>query len=91
MKILENGVVRDATVAEQTARDTEQATWAAGADTRAAAEVRAERNTRLTATDWTQIADSTADKPAWAIYRQALRDVPAQAGFPQRVIWPQER
>ena len=56
-----------------------------------AAAVRADRNARLTATDWTQIADSTADKPAWAIYRQALRNVPAQAGFPQRVIWPQER
>ena len=88
MKILENGVVRDATVAEQTARDTEHAAWAAGADTRAAAEVRAERNTKLTATDWTQIADSTADKPAWAAYRQALRDVPAQVGFPQSVTWP---
>ena len=88
MKILENGVVRDATVAEQTARDTEQAAWAAGADTRAAAEVRAERNTKLTATDWTQIADSTADKPAWAAYRQDLRDVPLQVGFPQSVTWP---
>jgi hypothetical protein len=52
--------------------------------------VRADRNARLAATDWTQIADSTADKPAWAAYRQALRDVPAQAGFPQSVTWPQE-
>ena len=55
-----------------------------------AAAVRADRNGRLAATDWTQIADSTADKPAWAAYRQALRDVPSQAGFPQSVTWPQE-
>ncbi len=55
-----------------------------------AAAVRADRNARLAATDWTQIADSTADKPAWATYRQALRDVPSQAGFPQSVTWPQE-
>ncbi len=55
-----------------------------------AAAVRADRNARLAATDWTQIADSTADKPTWAIYRQALRDVPSQAGFPQSVTWPQE-
>ena len=67
-----------------------KAAWDAGADTRAAAEVRAERNTKLTATDWTQIADSTADKPAWAAYRQALRDVPSQAGFPQSVTWPEQ-
>ena len=55
-----------------------------------AAAVRADRNARLAATDWTQIADSTADKPAWAAYRQALRDVPSQVGFPQSVTWPQE-
>ena len=55
-----------------------------------AAAVRADRNARLAATDWTQIADSTADKPAWAAYRQALRDVPAQAEFPQSVTWPEQ-
>ena len=55
-----------------------------------AAAVRADRNARLAATDWTQIADSTADKPAWATYRQALRDVPAQVGFPQSVTWPEQ-
>jgi len=68
----------------------EQAAYVAGADTRKASEVREERNTKLAATDWTQIADSTADKPTWASYRQALRDVPSQAGFPWTVTWPQE-
>ena len=60
------------------------------ANTQQAAAVRADRNARLAATDWTQIADSTADKPAWAAYRQALRDVPAQVGFPQSVTWPEQ-
>ena len=55
-----------------------------------AAAVRASRTQMLKDSDWTQIADSTANKPAWAAYRQALRDVPAQVGFPQSVTWPQE-
>jgi endo-1,4-beta-mannosidase len=53
-----------------------------------AAQVRAERNKKLTATDWTQLADSTADKAVWAEYRQALRDITAQAGFPWTIDWP---
>jgi len=53
-----------------------------------AVQVRAERNTKLAASDWTQLADSTADKAAWAEYRQALRDITAQAGFPWTVDWP---
>lgn len=50
--------------------------------------VRSERNTRLAACDWTQIADSSADKSAWAIYRQELRDITKQSGFPWNVMWP---
>ena len=53
-----------------------------------AVQVRAERNTKLVASDWTQLADSTADKAAWAAYRQALRDITAQAGFPWTIDWP---
>ena len=57
-------------------------------DDEKAGQVRSERNTKLAATDWTQIADSTADKTAWAAYRQALRDITAQAGFPWTIDWP---
>lgn len=53
-----------------------------------AAQVRADRNTRLKDCDWTQVADSTADKAAWAVYRQALRDISSQEGFPETVTWP---
>jgi hypothetical protein len=54
--------------------------------------VRAERNWRLTASDWTQLDDtplSNTDKAQWAAYRQALRDVTEQVGFPWDVIWPE--
>ena len=50
--------------------------------------VRNERNGRLAACDWTQLADAPVDATAWATYRQALRDVPDQPGFPWDVTWP---
>jgi len=50
--------------------------------------VRKQRNTKLSDCDWTQLADSTADKAAWATYRQALRDVPSQSSFPWDITWP---
>jgi hypothetical protein len=59
-------------------------------DEEKAGQVRSERNTKLAATDWTQIADSTADKTAWAAYRQALRDITSQAGFPWTIDWPEQ-
>ena len=50
--------------------------------------VRLERNQRLAECDWTQLADAPVDAAVWATYRQALRDVPDQAGFPWNVTWP---
>lgn len=55
--------------------------------------IRNERNLRLAYTDWTQLPDAplTAEqKAAYAEYRQALRDVPEQAGFPDAIEWPEE-
>jgi len=52
------------------------------------AEVRAERDKLLAASDTMALADRITD--AWRTYRQALRDVPAQAGFPTSVTWPIE-
>jgi hypothetical protein len=54
-----------------------------------AAEVRTKRNKRLADCDWTQLPDSPADHEAWATYRQELRDVTAQEGFPWEVVWPE--
>lgn len=50
--------------------------------------VRQKRNRLLSACDWTQVADSPVGKPAWAAYRQELRDITAQAGFPWEITWP---
>ena len=59
-------------------------------DEEVAGQVRAERNALLAASDWTQLADSTADKAAWAAHRQALRDITSQAGFPWTIDWPEQ-
>lgn len=52
------------------------------------AEVRQQRNQLLSACDWTQLPDAPVLRATWATYRQQLRDVTAQAGFPWDVIWP---
>jgi hypothetical protein len=53
------------------------------------AAARIQRNALLTATDWTQAADvPQATKDLWTTYRQALRDVPEQSGFPTNIVWP---
>lgn len=46
------------------------------------------RDACLQSSDWTQIPDCTVDKQVWATYRQALRDLPAQPGFPHEIVWP---
>ena len=53
-----------------------------------AGQVVAKRNELLEASDWTQLPDTPADKEAWATYRQALRDLPEQTGFPLQVTFP---
>ena len=58
-----------------------------------AATVRSKRNQLLSDSDWTQLSDSPLDpdgKAAWALYRESLRMVPQQAGFPWNVQWPPE-
>lgn len=52
---------------------------------------RSERDRLLSASDWTQLADislTEEQKHAWSVYRQALRDIPQQAGFPSEISWP---
>jgi hypothetical protein len=53
-----------------------------------AAEVRTDRNQRLSDCDWTQLPDAPMDAAVWATYRQDLRDVTAQVGFPWDITWP---
>jgi hypothetical protein len=60
----------------------------AAKDAEQAKSVRDTRNQKLKDSDWTQVADAPVDKAAWATYRQALRDITAQAGFPWDIQWP---
>ena len=51
--------------------------------------IRGQRDEDLKSSDWTQLPDvPTSLKTTWAVYRQALRDVPQQAGFPRNTQWP---
>ena len=84
-----NGQLVQFTVDEETARDAEEQAWADGANDRAAAQVREERDAKLAATDWMANSDVTMSD-AWRTYRAALRDIPTQAGFPNSVTWPSE-
>lgn len=60
------------------------------ADARQANLMRNLREYRLIDSDWTQFADSPVDGSLWLTYRQALRDVPTQPGFPWDITWPEQ-
>lgn len=50
-----------------------------------------QRNELLYASDWTQIPNNpltTAKQQEWAAYRQALRDITIQPGYPFNIVWP---
>ena len=81
----EDGVLH--TKAEQ------EAAYQADLDSKAAESVRKERDEKLAATDWRVIKayETGSNIPAvWEIYRQALRDITTQEGFPHSVEWPTE-
>jgi len=74
----------ETTAAEQ------EAAYKAMKDAERATAMRQQRTEKLKDSDWTQLADSPVDKTAWAAYRQALRDITAQAGFPWTIDWPEQ-
>ena len=69
--------------------DARELAWSAGARDRLAAQVRTERNAKIAACDWRVLPD-VLNGDVWKVYRQALRDVPEQAGFPDNVVWPMQ-
>ena len=78
------------TAEEETARDTEEAAWAAGEDDRAMASLREDRNRRLAETDWYAGSDLTMSADMTA-YRKDLRDLPAgksTKAHVDAVTWP---
>ena len=71
---LVNGVQVQFTAEEETARDAEEATWAAGAFDRAIADVRRKRDSLIKSTDYLALSDNTLSAEM-TTYRQALRDI----------------
>ena len=62
-------------------------------DAQQATAVREQRNKKLAESDWTQLQDAplwTEQKASWSVYRQSLRDVSTQEGFPWDITWPKE-
>lgn len=56
---------------------------------RKAAEARSHRNSLLAQSDWRMLPDIPEKfVTGWAIYRQSLRDLPQQEGFPEIINWP---
>ena len=51
-------------------------------------QIRLWRSIQLAQTDFTQLPDAPVDKQAWAEYRQALRDLPAQGGKAEDAVFP---
>jgi hypothetical protein len=69
----------------------QEAAYQAGLDATAAKSVRAERDRLLAETDWIVVMNAEKGTPvptAWATYRQALRDITNQQGFPHTINWP---
>ena len=81
--VLENGVWRLGYVVRDMTEDEARTATDLRADL-----MRSERTQRLTESDWTQLPDAPVDQPAWAAYRQGLRDITAQDGFPWTIVWP---
>ena len=84
-----NGQLVQFTADEEAARDAEEVAWSAGSNDRKAVEARKERDAKLAATDWMANSDVTMSTD-WRTYRQSLRDLPAQSGFPNSITWPTE-
>ena len=84
-------VITDAKTGDQTIRPyTPEEIEAAknAAEEAAANAARVKRNALLIESDWTQLPDAPVDAVAWATYRQDLRDISDQSGFPADVVWP---
>jgi len=82
-----NGERVQCTAEEETYLDALDQTHTDTAVARASAKVRAKRDALIAATDWWALGDRSITD-AQTAYRLALRNVPAQAGFPSSITWP---
>ncbi len=72
---------------EEATAEEQEAAHRARIDEATAKNMRDDRDRRLAQTDWMALSDNTLTQD-WAAYRQALRDLPSQEGFPYNVVWP---
>lgn len=82
-----NGVITKLSALEIEQLKAQEAAYVAEEGERIASDMRNQRERLLSDTDWMALSDNTMT-PEWAAYRQALRDITAQEGFPYSVIWP---
>jgi len=82
-----NGVRFDLTDAEIVEHEADEARYVASIPAMLAEEARQKRNRLIAATDWWALGDRSITD-AQTAYRLALRNVPAQAGFPNSITWP---
>lgn len=73
---------------EESSAAEQEAAYKAMKDAEQAKSVRQQRTEKLKDSDWTQVADAPVDQAAWAAYRQSLRDITGQEGFPWTIDWP---
>ena len=87
---LVNGVKVPMSAEEAAECDAAQLAWVtSGFAAALAQEARQHRNSLLATSDWSQAFDvPQAIRDSYAAYRQALRDVPQQPGFPENITWP---
>lgn len=86
MKICVNGKMREMT-AEELAEYEERMQSTEHLEAQAD-HIRLLRTEMLKETDWTQVPDAPVDQNAWRTYRQELRDITLQEGFPSAIVWP---
>jgi len=87
---VEQDMFEDTTVDGVTTTKAEhEAAYQTKVDADAAKAIRLTRNNLLSSSDWRGLSDITMSSD-WATYRQALRDVPSQSGFPHDITWPEK-
>ena len=88
---VEQDMFKDTTnqAGEAVTKEEQEAAYQAQLDASSAASVRSRRDGLLAETDWKGLSDVTMSSD-WATYRQALRDVPSQSGFPHDITWPEK-
>jgi hypothetical protein len=81
--------VKDMYVVEGTLQPLPESVLEERAIAKAWKRLKARRARRLQNSDWTQVPDAPVDAAAWAVYRQQLRDLPANTTDPRNVEWPE--